>query len=45
MLLAFLAENELPKDDALELASECRFPAVNGRELFQEAINRGLSQL
>jgi hypothetical protein len=30
MLLAFLADNELPEDDVLELASECRFPAVNG---------------
>ena len=29
LLLAFLAEDELPKDDVIQLARECRFPAVS----------------
>ena len=29
LLLAFLAEDELPKDDVIQLASECRFPAMS----------------
>jgi hypothetical protein len=45
MLLAFLAEDELPKDDVLELASECRFPAVNGHaSCSKNPSTEGLSQ-
>jgi hypothetical protein len=46
LLLAFLTEDELLKDDVLELAKRVRIPGYEQtRELFQGAINRGLSHL
>jgi hypothetical protein len=46
MLLAFLTEDELLKDDVLELAKRVQIPGYEQtRELFQGAINRGLSHL
>jgi hypothetical protein len=46
LLLAFLAEDELPKDDVLELASKCRFPAVSGHaSCSKKPSTEGLSQL
>jgi hypothetical protein len=42
LLLAFLAEDELPKDDVLELAKRVQIPGYEQtRELFQEVIRRG----
>jgi hypothetical protein len=46
LLLAFLTEDELLKDDVLELAKRVQIPGYEQtRELFQGAINRGLSHL
>ena len=42
LLLAFLAEDELPKEDVLELAKRVQIPGYEQtRELFQEVISRG----
>ena len=44
LLLAFLTEDELLKDDVLELAKRVQIPGYEQtRELFQGAIDRGLS--
>ena len=46
LLLAFLTVDELLKDDVLELAKRVQIPGYEQtRELFQGAINRGLSHL
>jgi hypothetical protein len=46
LLLAFLTEDELLQDDVLELAKRVQIPGYEQtRELFQGAINRGLSHL
>jgi hypothetical protein len=46
LLLAFLTEDELLKDDVLELAKRVQIPGYEQtRELFRGAINRGLSHL
>ena len=40
LLLAFLAAEELPKNDVLELAKRVQIPGYEQtRDLFQEAIN------
>ena len=42
LLLALLAEDELPKDDVLELVKRVQIPGYEQtRELFQEVISRG----
>jgi hypothetical protein len=42
LLLAFLAGDELPKEDVLELAKRVQIPGYEQtRELFQEVISRG----